>query len=606
VKIEPGRTILVTFLLSVLACLFSVSAKANLVRVGGALQVDTAAYRKAVVASAPSGEFVVVWEKYDSYADVFAQRFDATLTPLGTAFRVNTYTTGRQLSPAVSMKGDGSFVVAWTSTFTSDGSYPNPGQDGSSSGVFAQRYDVNDAPLGTEFLVNSHTLGLQDEASVSFGSGGDFVIVWQSGGIFPTQDGDSDGIFGQRYDGNGDPMGSEFQLNVFTTGRQLRPAITSEPTGEFIVVWQSPQDGHVEGTVGRRFDSLAQPLGGEFQVNNYTTGSQHVPVLARGSTGQFVIAWEGDSAGDYSGGISARLYDSFLDTGGPDFQVNAYTTFGQHSVAVAVAPDDSFLVAWINPANVFARHYDGQGVALGSEFLLNTDSAADVHLHPAVAALPDSGFVVTYTTYTGVAAQRLAPGLCGPAPLAESLCRIAAPGGAGSSLLQLKDSEENSKDALSWIWKDGEATSLAAFGAPDSSNASYRLCIYDGSALPQPLLETDIPAGGIVPLCDGRPCWRTSGPSAAPTGYRYRNKQRAPGGVMRADFKSGSDGDAQVRIKGRGALLGLPALDLLSPQVTLQLLVDDGLTTECFQTKFPGAGGAIVTQSDRSFKATGP
>jgi len=102
----------------------------------------------------------------------------------GGEFRVNTYTTGDQSEPAVAIFEGGSFVVVWTS-----------GQDGSGSGVFAQRYAAGGAPLGPEFRVNTFTTGSQDQPRVAAGGAGEFMVVWTS----EAQDGSGPGVFGQRY-----------------------------------------------------------------------------------------------------------------------------------------------------------------------------------------------------------------------------------------------------------------------------------------------------------------------------------------------------------------------------------------------------------------------
>src|SRR5687768_15408029 len=88
--------------------------------------------------------------------------------PIGPEFRVNTYTTGSQWSPSVAMDAGGNFVVAWTTP-----------QDGSSYGIYAQRYNAAGASLGVEFRVNNHTNSAQAYPSVAMDADGDFVIAWE-------------------------------------------------------------------------------------------------------------------------------------------------------------------------------------------------------------------------------------------------------------------------------------------------------------------------------------------------------------------------------------------------------------------------------------------
>jgi hypothetical protein len=79
------------------------------------------------------GDFAVAWRstvQEPSGYGIYAQRYDSAGTPLGNELHVNTYTTSDQFDPYVAMDADGDFIISWTST----------GQDGSSNGVYAQRF----------------------------------------------------------------------------------------------------------------------------------------------------------------------------------------------------------------------------------------------------------------------------------------------------------------------------------------------------------------------------------------------------------------------------------------------------------------------------------
>ena len=103
-------------------------------------------------------------------------------------------------------------------------------------------------------------------------SAGNFVVVWSSAPDFlttqPPQDGSGSGIFARRYDASGNPLSAEFQVNQYTTGSQYSPRIAMNPAGDFIVVWTSEhQDAQSSSIVARRYDNAGAPLGGEFRVN---------------------------------------------------------------------------------------------------------------------------------------------------------------------------------------------------------------------------------------------------------------------------------------------------------------------------------------------------
>ena len=83
------------------------------------------------------------------------------------------------------MDGAGDFLITW-------GSF---GQDGRSYGVYAQRYSAAGTASGFEFRVNTYTTVIQIASQVAMDAAGDFVIAWMSSG----QDGSSYGIYSQRY-----------------------------------------------------------------------------------------------------------------------------------------------------------------------------------------------------------------------------------------------------------------------------------------------------------------------------------------------------------------------------------------------------------------------
>src|SRR5205814_2644888 len=117
---------------------------------------------------------------------------------------------------------------------------------------------------------------------------GDFVIAWQSNG----QDGSNTGVYAQRYSAAGVPQGGEFRVNTYTTNIQTYPAVGMDAVGDFAVAWDSlGQDGSGDGAYAQRYGATGQSLGAEFQVNTFTAGDQSLPAVGMGAAGDFVVAW---------------------------------------------------------------------------------------------------------------------------------------------------------------------------------------------------------------------------------------------------------------------------------------------------------------------------
>ena len=257
------------------------------------------------VAMSGSG-FVVTWQSLPNgippqppqdgdEGGIYARRYNATGSPEGAEFRVNSTTTANQALPSVSMNDVGQFVIVWSSN----------DQDGSLTGIFGQRYQSNGSLDGPEFPVNSYTTSVQIRPDVAMGSVGDFVVAWQS--LF--QDGAQDGIFARAFNFAGTPIFGDFQVNTYTTNGQTRVAVakSSGLPGSFVAVWDSFGPDGSPGNIGvsaQRYDNspyptaafyLTQPTrrGGEYAINTYTTNAQFRPDIAiNGTDGRFVVVWE--------------------------------------------------------------------------------------------------------------------------------------------------------------------------------------------------------------------------------------------------------------------------------------------------------------------------
>jgi uncharacterized repeat protein (TIGR01451 family) len=299
-----------------------------------------------------SGGFVVVWDSYGSTGSdldgfsIAGQRYAANGTPAGGEFQVNSYTTYYQTFPDVAADADGDFVVVWMS-------FGSSGTDDSSYSVQGQRYASDSTPAGGEFQINTYTTDYQIFPAVAAHSSGSFVVVWSSYGSTGS-DTDYTSVQGQRYAANGSPLGGEFQVNSYTTYYQDYPDVALDGNGNFVVVWTSFGSAGTDPDIsiqGQRYASDGSPQGGEFQVNTYTTAPQFTPAVAADQSGNFVVIWGSlGSAGTDTDAtsIQGQRYASDGSPSGGQFQVNTVTTDFQGYPRVSMEPDGDFFVVWLN------------------------------------------------------------------------------------------------------------------------------------------------------------------------------------------------------------------------------------------------------------------
>lgn len=343
------------------------------------------------VAVDADGDVVVAWQSAGqdgSGYGVYAQRYAASGAPVGSEFRVNTFTAGDQTRPSVAVDADGDVVVAWQSA----------GQDGSQDGIYAQRYAATGTPLGPEFQVNMYTTGPQISPSVAVDADGDVVVAWESyiAGSFYD-------VYARTYNGVGTPIGGEFRVSSVTGDRQGAPSVAMDAAGNFVVAWQSPDGVSTNfGIFAQRYAAGGTAVGGEFRVNTVTTGVQQAPSVAVDADGDVVVAWQSAGQDGSQDGIYAQRYNGAGAPFGGEFRVNTYTAGSQARPSVAVDAAGDFAVVWDSGQDgsgygVYAQRYGPSGAAVGGEFRINTYTTL-IQAFAAVAMDSDGDIVAAWTS----------------------------------------------------------------------------------------------------------------------------------------------------------------------------------------------------------------
>lgn len=264
--------------------------------------------------------------------------------------------------------------------------------DDVSYGVRARRYDNAGVPQGLDFEVPTSLTHTSDRTAPAVGSdpSGTFVVVWG--------DQDADVVEARRFDRDGTPLGADFTLNENPVEYPNHPRVAVHPDGHFVVVWLGGPPGlDFPKVVGRLFDGTGTPLGGEFTVSGPVDGNPYYvhPDVAVAGDGTFTVVWaESQSLDDR---IFGRRFDPGGAPLGAEFVVNPSPSHDGDQPAVAAAPDGRVVVVW-RGAGISGQRYDAGGAPLGGEFQVSVTHPqfGDVEF-PAVAAGPDGSFVVAWS-----------------------------------------------------------------------------------------------------------------------------------------------------------------------------------------------------------------
>ncbi len=264
-------------------------------------QIWVASQWRPLIASTPSGGFVVTWSG-DWDGNAYFRLLSSTGAPLGNDVLVNQYTADAQVDPAVAVATDGTMLVAFVD-------FSGHGGVGTGLNLYARRFNASGTALGNEFVVTSPAFSNGDQRlpRVVVDGQNRFLVVWESEGV----DGSGYGIVARRFATSGLPLSTEFVINATTQGDQLNPRVAMEQDGDFIVSWEDHSTG-VSRTVCRRFDASLQPKDGESAIHEGLQPSYRPEIALDAAAHDVVFAYDVDN------GMDTDVYlRRFEETSGP-------------------------------------------------------------------------------------------------------------------------------------------------------------------------------------------------------------------------------------------------------------------------------------------------
>jgi Ca2+-binding RTX toxin-like protein len=207
--------------------------------------------------------------------------------------------------------------------------------------------------------------------------------------------------------------GGDTLVNTQTASSQTSANLSVLQDGGYVVVWtdssQIGADTSGSGVKAQRFDANGDKVGGEFLVNTTTVAGQGTATVATLPSGRFVVTWTDLSAtgGDTSSrAIRGQLFEANGTAVGSEFLVNTQTAGNQDSSAVTELAGGGFVVSWAdssgvggdnNGSGIKAQLFDSTAAKVGGEILVNTTIAGN-QVQPSMIGLPGGGFAAVWTS----------------------------------------------------------------------------------------------------------------------------------------------------------------------------------------------------------------
>ena len=305
------------------------------------------------VTALSNGGFVVAWHDQGRQVgatidqNISAQIYDASGTPVGGEFQVNTAALGTQVNPAITALSDGKFVVTWSD---------NSGLLGEVAyGIKAQVFDATGSRVGAEFRVNTNVQGDQQFSAVTALNNGNFVVTWADrtdffGTINST-------IRAQIYTESGVKVGNEFVANVASGYDLTFPAVASLADGGFVITWQDrggnlrtpTEDADGFSIRAQIYNANGNRRGGDFLINTDTIRNQQFPAVTALQNGGFAVSWEDESntLGDTSSaGIRVQAFSATGVRIGTEVRVNTQTLNKQVTPSIDTLTNGDIVISW--------------------------------------------------------------------------------------------------------------------------------------------------------------------------------------------------------------------------------------------------------------------
>jgi hypothetical protein len=340
--------------------------------VGSAFRVNfqsVSDQEKPQVSLLRNGGAVFVWQGgRQGTQRIYARFLGANGAFISGDIRVNAYTNGFQLDPALATLADGSVVMVWSSF----------GQDGSLQGIYGQRFSPRGHKLGSEFRVNQTILYNQRSPVITSLTNGNYVVAW----VTELQRGAASvDVYARVFNATGSPLSNEFPVNLSAANACANPSISASLlTGGFALAWS--QDDNQRFAVGSRdgvivtntasrstksWDVLARLYGpagnavsGEIIVNTTTYGDQYAPVI-RAFGEEYGVLWTSLGQDGSREGIYGQFLAAEGTLSGAEFRVNTTTISRQFHPALASDNHSQVLAVWSS------FHGNGTGFDLFSQ-----------------------------------------------------------------------------------------------------------------------------------------------------------------------------------------------------------------------------------------------
>ena len=216
---------------------------------------------------------------------------------------------------------------------------------------------------GPHFAVNTTAVGDQIRPAVTADDPGRFVVAWQGAVELGT------GVFGQRFGAGGVKLGPEVLLSTASPGSQQSPRVAMEEGGAFVAVWLDQRDSRSSLALAR-FSAKGKPLDSELPMK--AERGMDDGTLVAGYGGGFAVGRNSGGGNDSTASVSR--FDSMGEPVGKVYEL-AGSRWGDGSdsgitLASLVGSRAGTLAVFEGPEGYSAQRFATSGEPSGDRIAL--------------------------------------------------------------------------------------------------------------------------------------------------------------------------------------------------------------------------------------------
>ncbi len=254
--------------------------------------------------------------------------------------------------------------------------------------IFAQRYDENGNPVGSRISVDSGLTRGGEKSSVAGDGKGNFVVAWVNSGqeLYP---------YIRLFDSSGTPKtGSIKVCDTLQISMGAGPSVAMDSAGNFVAVWRYKNIIYT-----RYFDPSGVPQGAAFRVSEDTTSRKDYPSAAMNDRGNLVVAWFAERNGYL--GVYCQVFNVQGSPIGNNFEVGTLGV-SKDNPSVGIDGNGNFTVVWrderVSESNpdIYAQCFDRNGKSLGLNFKVNDDTGEHSQDYPKIGVSNSGGFFIAW------------------------------------------------------------------------------------------------------------------------------------------------------------------------------------------------------------------